>query len=207
MPPSGPGSRRVKGYDLSVGLIGASAAGAAVAVVVGLPALRLRGLYLAVVTLAFNVATSSYLLRSGSTGWFPSGRVAGRGSSGIDLTSEQSMYFLCLAALVATFWVSHAVRRGRPGRAMVAQRDNAEASESFGLGTTRTRLTAFGLSGGIAAVAGCLLVHLLQTFPDQLLTPDRSISTFGATVVGGIALTGRRGDRRRHLRRQRLAAR
>ena len=69
---------------------------------------------------------------------------------------------------------------------MVAQRDNEIGAESYGMSTTRTRLTAFGVSGAMAAVAGCLLVHLLQTYPEQLLTPDQSITTFSATVVGGI---------------------
>ena len=71
---------------------------------------------------------------------------------------------------------------------MVAQRDNEVGGEGYGMSTTRTRLTAFSLSGGIAAVAGCLLVHLLQSYPDQLLTPDRSITHFSATVVGGIGV-------------------
>ena len=177
-----------QGYDLSVGVIGAGAAGAAAALVVGLPALRLRGLYLAVVSLAFNVATASYLLKPAYAGWIPDGRVARAELFGVvDLTSQRSMYFFVLALLVASFWVAHAVRTARPGRAMVAQRDNELASEAVGMSTTRTRLTTFSLSGGMAAVAGCALVHVLQTYPDQLLTPDRSISTFAATVVGGIA--------------------
>ncbi len=113
------------GHDLAVALVAAAAAGGGVALLVGLPALRLRGLYLAVVTLAFNVATASYLLAPDYAGWIPSGRVARPGLLGLDLTSERSMYFVCLATLVATFWVAHAVRDGRPGRAMVAQRDNA----------------------------------------------------------------------------------
>ncbi|QXC63063.1 ATP-binding cassette domain-containing protein [Aquihabitans sp. G128] len=177
----------VRGYDLSVALVGSGAAGGVAALVIGLPALRLRGLYLAVVTLAFNVATSAYLLQPAYAGWIPDGRVGRADLFGIGLGSERAMYLVCLGVLVAVLWAAHAVRAGRPGRAMVAQRDNELASEGYGLSTTRTRLTAFGLSGTIAAVAGCLLVHVLQTFPDQLLTPDRSISTFGATVVGGIA--------------------
>jgi ABC-type branched-subunit amino acid transport system ATPase component/ABC-type branched-subunit amino acid transport system permease subunit len=179
-------STGTRGYDLSVGLIAAAAAGGVTALVVGLPALRLRGLYLAVVTLAFNVATASYLLKPAYATWVPDGRITRGTVVGIDVASERSMYWLCLAVLVAVFWLAHAVRKGRPGRAMVAQRDNELASESYGMSTTRSRLTAFALSGGIAAVAGCLLVHVLQTYPDQLLLPERSISAFGTTVVGGI---------------------
>ncbi len=167
------------GYDLSVGLVGAGLAGGFVALLVGLPALRLRGLSLAVVTLAFNVATASYLLKPAYAGWIPDGRIARAHFLGfVDLSSERGMYWLCLGALVATLWVAHRVRVGRPGRAMVAQRDNEVGGESYGMSTTRTRLTAFSLSGGIAAVAGCLLVHLLQSYPDQLLGPDRSIGIF-----------------------------
>jgi branched-chain amino acid transport system permease protein len=179
-------STDTRGYDLSVGLIAAAVAGALVAVLVGLPALRLRGLYLAVVTLAFNVATASYLLKPAYAGWIPDGRITRGTVLGVGIGSERSMYWLCLAVLLAVLWLAHAVRTGRPGRAMVAQRDNELGSEAFGLSTTRTRLTAFGVSGGIAAVGGCLLVHVLQTYPDQLLGPERSISTFGTAVVGGI---------------------
>ena len=172
--------------DLAVGLLAAAGAGGVTALVVGLPALRLRGLALAVVTLAFNVATASYLLAPDDAGWIPDARVARGQVLGIDLASERRMYQLCLAVLVGVLWAAHAVRTSRPGRAMVAQRDNELAAEARGTSTARTRLTAFALSGTIAATAGCLLVHLLQSYPDQLLTPDRSISTFGATVVGGI---------------------
>ncbi|HEV7720245.1 MAG TPA: ATP-binding cassette domain-containing protein, partial [Iamia sp.] len=174
------------GQDLAVGLLAAAGAGSVAALVVGLPALRLRGLSLAVVTLAFNVATASYLLAPDDAGWIPDTRVTRGPVLGVDLTSERRMYWLCLAVLVAVLWAAHAVRTSRPGRAMVAQRDNELAAEARGTSTARTRLTAFALSGAIAATAGCLLVHLLQSYPDQLLTPDRSISTFGATVVGGI---------------------
>ncbi|HEV7757702.1 MAG TPA: ATP-binding cassette domain-containing protein, partial [Acidimicrobiales bacterium] len=179
-------STDTRGYDLSVGLIAAAVAGALVAVLVGLPALRLRGLYLAVVTLAFNVATASYLLKPAYAAWIPDGRITRGTVLGIGIESERSMYWLCLVVLVAVLWLAHAVRAGRPGRAMVAQRDNELGSEAFAMSTTRTRLTAFGVSGGIAAVGGCLLVHVLQTYPDQLLGPERSISTFGTAVVGGI---------------------
>ena len=176
-----------QGDDLAVGLIGAALAGGVTALLVGLPALRLRGLYLAVVTLAFNVATAAYLLNPAYARWIPDGRVPRAPLLGLDLSSERSMYWLCLAVLGGVCWSAHAIRTGRPGRAFVAQRDNQLASESYGMSTTRTRLTAFSLSGAVASVAGCLLVHVLQAYPDQLLTPERSLTTFGATVVGGIA--------------------
>jgi branched-chain amino acid transport system permease protein len=184
----GPWITNTHRLDFSVGLIGAGVAGAIAALLVGLPALRLRGLYLAVITLAFNVATSIYLLKPSYAHWIPDGRIARPQFAGhFDLTSEESMYWLCLGVLVASYWVARSLRVGRPGRAMVAQRDNEIAAEGYGMSTTRTRLTAFSVSGATAAVAGCLLVHLLQSYPDQLLTPDHSITTFSATVVGGIA--------------------
>ncbi len=176
-----------RGLDFSVGLVGSAIAGALAAAVVGLPALRLRGLFLAAITLAFGVATSAYLLKPAYAPWIPQGRVNRPKLFGrFDLSSEHAMYQLCLVVLLLVVAATWSARRGRPGRAFVAQRDNQLAAEGYGMSTTRSRLTAFSLSGGIAAVAGCLLVHLLQTYPDQLLTPDQGLAVFSAAVVGGI---------------------
>ena len=114
------------------------------------------------------------------------------------------MYWLCLGVLVVMFWVAHAVRTGRPGRAMVAQRDNELAAEAYGMSTTRTRLTAFGLSGAIASVAGCLLIHLLQTYPGSAAHPRPQPHHVQRDGRRRNRVAGRSVDRGLRVRRQRL---
>src|SRR5690606_1209609 len=87
--------------DLLPALVVAAVAGAAVATVVGLPALRLRGLSLAVTTFAFALATTSYLLNDDFFGWVPDERIERPPLlGGVEIASETGMYYLALAALV-----------------------------------------------------------------------------------------------------------
>jgi branched-chain amino acid transport system permease protein len=181
--------------DLLIAMPFAGLIGAAVAVVVGLPALRVKGLFLAVTTLAFAVTTSSYLLDSTKFGWVPSNRVHidrpplfGH----IDLESQQTnMYFLCLAALALSIIAVLGLRRSRTGRALMALRENEKGAQSYGINIVRAKLMAFALSGFLAALAGCLLTHVNQIFSPVDFGAQQSFVVFTATVVGGLgSITG-----------------
>jgi branched-chain amino acid transport system permease protein len=173
--------------DLSLAMLVAGAAGAVVAMVVGLPALRVRGLFLAATTLAFALASSEYLLNRQQMTWIPRQRLARPALfKTFDLTTQRSMYYLCLAVLVLAFLAATGVRRSRSGRALVALRDNERGAQSFGINVVRTKLMAFALSGFLAAVAGCLLVHINQAFTEGPFTATKSIGVFTAAVVGGL---------------------
>jgi branched-chain amino acid transport system permease protein len=173
--------------DLGLALVLAGLVGAAVAVVVGLPALRLRGLFLAVTTLAFAMATSSVLLNRKYFGWVPNKRVDRPKLFGaIDLTSQRSYYYLCLACLAVLALGIHGVRRSRTGRVLLALRENERGAQSFGINVIRAKLTAFAMSGFLAALAGCLLVHLLQAFSPDVYGPGESFVVFTSAVVGGL---------------------
>lgn len=175
------------GLDLSAALPLASVAGAAVALVVGLPALRVRGLFLAVTTLAFTVTASAYLLNPEYFAWIPVGRVERPPLFGtIDLDPQANMYRLCIVLLVAVVAAMTGIRRSRTGRAMLALRENERGAQSFGIDLTRTKLTAFALSGGLAAAAGCVLVHVTQRFDAADYGALPSVTAFTATVVGGV---------------------
>lgn len=178
--------------DLSLALLVAGIAGAAVAVIVGLPALRLRGLFLAVTTLAFALASSDYLFNRKTMSWIPKQRLARPALfDTFDLASQRSMYYLCLAVTVLAFLATSGIRRSRSGRALVALRDNERGVQAYGVNVIRTKLMAFALSGFLAAVAGCLLVHINQAYTEQPFTATESISIFTAAVVGGLgSLTG-----------------
>ncbi len=173
--------------DLSVALVIAGAIGAVVAMVVSIPTLRLRGFFPAVTTLAFAAATTTYLLNPQYFSWVPVNRVARPNLFGaINLNSQPSYYYFCLACLVLVVLGVRGIRRSRTGRVLLALRENERAAESFGINVARAKLTAFALSGAVAGIGGCLYVHLLQAFTPSVFGPDQSILVFTTAVVGGV---------------------
>src|SRR5690606_6531997 len=159
-----------RGWDLALAGQAARLAGAVAPVVVGYPALRRRGLTLAVSTLAFGLFVSSFLLiRTVDVtllGWELSlgdalpGRRIDRGTIlGIELTSETGMFYACLAVLGLALLMVVGLRRSRTGRVLVAIRENERAARAYGVDATRTTLAVFAFSGFLAAVARALYVH------------------------------------------------
>ena len=173
--------------DLALALVLASIVGAVVAIVVGLPALRLRGLFLAVTTLAFAMATTSFLLSEKHFSWVPTERVVRPKLFGaFDISSQVTYYELSLVCLLLVVLAVRGIRHSRTGRVLLALRENERGAQSFGINVTRAKLTAFALSGAIAAFAGCLLVHLLQAFSIDTYGPGASFVVFTSAVVGGL---------------------
>ncbi|MBI2710374.1 MAG: ABC transporter permease [Actinobacteria bacterium] len=175
------------GLDLTLALVLAAAVGAAVSVVVGLPALRLRGIYLAVTTFAFALATTSYFLNDRFFGWLPTDRIERAPLLGrIGIESATAMYELSLAGLVLVIVSVRAIRRSRTGRVLIAIRENDPAAQSFGISVVRAKLTAFAVSGAIAAFAGALFVHQQQAFGQGPYEPGQNLAVFAMVVIGGI---------------------
>ena len=176
------------GFDLLLAFALTAVVGAVVAVVVGLPALRLRGIYLAVTTLAFAVAVTSYIVNPRFADWVPQGRIARPPLLGrVDIDAELPFYYVCVAVLVLLLLGLRGIRHSRTGRALIAMRDNEAGAEAYSLSSTRIRLTAFALSGAIASLAGCLMVHVSRGLPDQIFNPYANLSIFSMAVVGGVA--------------------
>ncbi|MEY2447240.1 MAG: hypothetical protein QOH79_716 [Acidimicrobiaceae bacterium] len=177
------------GLDLSLALLLSAAVGAVVAVAVGLPALRRRGFYLAVTTLAFSLATTSYFLNPDFFGWVPtpSQRIPRPPLFGkIDIDSPTGMYYVVLVVLVGCLFGLRGVRESRTGRALLAMRDNERGAQAYGLNATRTRLVAFALSGALASLAGCLFVHHQQAVGTQPYRPFESLLVFTMVIIGGV---------------------
>ena len=127
-----------------------------VALVIGLGALRVRGLMLAVVTLGFALAAQQYLWR---TNFFSDGNATSvplpRGSVGpFDLTSQRSYYWFSLVLLALVVLLIARLRRSGIGRIIIAVRDNPESAAAYTVSPTRAKLIGFGLAGGIAGFAG-----------------------------------------------------
>jgi len=176
--------------DFFVTLVAAAIVGAAVATLVGIPALRLPGLLLAVVTLAFAAAVEKVVLRPRYFGWLlPADQESVRRPNLLgrfDLSSDTAFYYVCLVGLLLAMASTLAVRRSRSGRVFIAQRDNVRAAQSVGIPSTRTRLVAFAISGAIAATAGGLLAYQTGTVNDQTFPASLSVLVFVFAIVGGI---------------------
>jgi len=175
--------------DLTLNLLLAGLLGAAVAVVVGVPALRIRGLFLAVATLAFTQAASSYFLSYNHFHWIPTqdrrfDRLALFGR--VSLDTETRYYFFCLAVLAACTLAVRGLRRSRTGRVLIGVRENERSVQAYGVNVARAKLTAFAMSGFMAALAGVLLVHLQQALYPGVVNPESSLYAFVMVVIGGL---------------------
>jgi branched-chain amino acid transport system permease protein len=181
------------GWDLSLGLLVAGAVGALLAVLVGLPALRRRGLTLAVTSLAFALMTSDWLLNrsffgSGHTlDWLPPLRIARPPLFGvIAVDTDLRFYYLCLAGLTLAIVMAYGVRRSRTGRAVVAVRENDRAAEAFGVSSPRLMVFALAFSGFLAAFAGALFVYQQSGLDLGPYQPQASLQVFAMAVIGGL---------------------
>ena len=170
------------------------ATGAVVAVVIGLPAVRIQGLYLAVTTLAFGYAVPNYILNEHY--WIgrhilPSGYAAhlyrptlyGR----IDLMGDRAFYYVCVLFLALVMLAAFAFRRNRSGRVLIAQRDNQRAASSYAINPARARLAAFAVSGGIAGLAGVLFDYAQQNVVPGTYAIQASILVFLACALAGVS--------------------
>ena len=171
-----------------------TAVGVFFAVLIGIPSLRVKGLFLAVTTLAFATMAGNWMLRQ--DGW-----AAGKTSAtdtrqprpelgGIDFADPRTYYFLCLAFLVVVVLVVGQLRRTGVGRTIIAVRDNERQTAAATVSPTRAKLTAFAVAGGIAAMAGGLLVFLLPGFnivgPDRPFAAEESLRLVAIAIIGGI---------------------
>ena len=159
---------------------------AGIATVVGIPALRIRGLFLLVATFAFANAVQTNIFNADYFGWLLPEQVARPELFFLDFEDERSMYFLCVAALVVSIVVLGNLRRGRVGRILIGARENEAGIQSFGVGLFRTKLMAFGISGGMAGFAGAMLAHHQRGVSAETFPLASNIETFVAAIFGGV---------------------
>lgn len=202
-------SKCMKGaIDPTVSLVIAVIIGAAVAavfgVLIGIPVLRLKGDYLAIVTLAFgeiikNIINAVYLGRDGS-GFHISlkdsmslkmdadGEVLIKGAQGITGTPQAATFTIGVILVLITLFIVMNLVNSRTGRAIMAIRDNRIAAESIGINITKYKLMAFSISAGLAGVAGVLYAHNLTTLTalPKNFGYNMSIMILVYVVLGGI---------------------
>lgn len=187
-----------------IALFVGAAAAAVFGILIGIPVLRLKGDYLAIVTLAFgeiikNVINVMYvgLDQSGfhlsfkdvaSLKLLPAGKVIIKGAQGITGTPKAATFTVGILLLLLTLFIVLNMIHSRTGRAIMAIRDNRIAAESVGINITKYKLLAFSVSAALAGVAGVLYSHNLATLA---ATPksfgyNMSISILVFVVLGGI---------------------
>jgi len=179
--------------DLTLSLLIGGVAGGVAAFAVGVPALRLRGLYLAVTTFALGLATQYWLLNSRFFGWFPKSErhfdlppLFGR----LRMDTPTRKYFLSLTVFVLLFLALRGIRRSRTGRVIIAIRENERAAQSFSVGAVRAKLTAFVISGFVAGVGGALYTQQQNSFSIASYTTGDSFQVFTSAVIGGLGSLG-----------------
>lgn len=179
------------GLDYFAILVVAGATGGVLALLIGLPALRIKGLFLAVTTLAFAVALDSYFLNTTNfPDLIPGGLERPVLWERFPLDEGLAMYYLCLAFLVLSILAAMGVRRGRTGRALIATKDNERAAAASAVPTTALKLTAFLFSGVVAGIAGGLYVVVVRGVGNSSFLPSMSLEVFSTAVIGGLGSIG-----------------
>lgn len=160
-------------------------------IALGIPVLRLRGDYLAIVTLGFGEITRIVLENWDGLTHGPSGiaQIPKPGLFGLELTTQQGVmyvYYLAVGLAVITVFATYRLQNSRIGRALMAMREDEIASQAMGINITRTKLTAFALSAFFAGVAGVLFAAKTGFINPQSFTFMESAIILSIVVLGGM---------------------
>ena len=170
-----------QGVALLLALLVGGALAAAAGWLVGLPSLRLRGDYLAIVTLGFGEIIRVVILNVDAIG-------AARGLPGIP---QYANFFWVFGAVVVVVMLARNLAHSTHGRALFAIRDDEVAAEALGVDTTRYKVIAFVLGAFFAGVAGGLFAHFLSYLNPSSFTFIKSIEVIAMVVLGGMgSITG-----------------
>lgn len=165
----------------------AGLAAAAAGVAIGVPTLRMTGIYLAIATLAFAIIVEHIFSKwSSVTGGFDGLPVDAPDLFGYELWEPWEFYYLCLAVLVLVLWMAANVLRSPFGRAMVAIRDSEISAQSMGINLAWTKTLAFAFSAGITGLGGALFGHYVQHLAPDSFNILLSIQLLLMVVVGGV---------------------
>lgn len=176
-----------RGWPLAVSLACAMVLAAAAGVVVGLPALRVKGMYLAIATLSFGFIVEEVLARWESvTGGNAGKSVPAPQILGYALDSTESFYFLCLVCVVGSTLVVLNLLRAPTGRAFVAIRDSEVSAQSMGIQLARYKSLSFAISAALAGLGGALYGHKMQFISPEQFSLVQSIDLVLMVVIGGL---------------------
>lgn len=160
---------------------------AAAGVAIGLPALRLSGIYLAIATLAFGFIVEEVIARWESmTGGNAGMLVSTVDLAGFRLEGPYSFYYLCVACIVLVGFAVFNLLRSPTGRAFIAIRDSEVSAQSMGVSLARYKTLSFAISAGITGLAGALYAHQIRFLSPEQFTLFVSIELLMMIVIGGM---------------------
>ena len=175
------------GLPFPLALLFAGLLSAAVGVVVGLPALRVKGIYLGIATLSFGFIVEEVLARWESvTGGNAGVHLKAPAMFGWKLESGTEFYFLCLVITVTATLAILNLLRSSTGRAFVAIRDSEISAQSMGIHLARYKTLSFALSAALAGIGGALYAHKLQFISPDQFNILQSIDLLLMVVIGGL---------------------
>jgi sulfate-transporting ATPase len=185
------------GWGFPINVVAGAFVASLVAATLGVVALRVRGLYLAVATMIFAWMTDKFLFRSawlgagsGSSTISPARIGSEGGLISLDLTSRKTLYFVILAVIVLVVFALTNLRDTKIGRAFFAVRGSELAAASLGVDVVRYKLIAFALAGFVAGIGGgALMIEQRAVVPDQFLFTV-SLQYLAIAVVGGLGSLG-----------------
>jgi branched-chain amino acid transport system permease protein len=167
-----------------------------VGVLVGIPALRLAGLYLALATLGLAIIFPNLVNKLDSLTGGSNGKRLGRGNrilapewTGMDPRDDahKFVYFVVVAIAAGLFLLARNMLRSRSGRALIALRDNPIGAEVSGIDLARYKVLAFGISAMYAGIAGSLFMFTQTVATATNFSLNRSIELVTGVVIGGLA--------------------
>ncbi|MBR0849228.1 branched-chain amino acid ABC transporter permease [Bradyrhizobium diazoefficiens] len=153
---------------------------------VGLPALRLHGIYLAIATLAFAFIVEEIIARWESVTHGNEGLMLPPPSLFGWKLGAESFYYLCLLVTVLVILAAINIIRSSTGRSFMAIRDSETAARSMGIDTARYKTTAFALSAGITGIAGALYAHKMSFISPEMFSLAVSIDFVMIIIIGGM---------------------
>src|SRR6202051_1641446 len=160
---------------------------ALVGLIFGVPAARLKGLYLVIATLAAQYILLDFFSRAD---WFSGGSVPASANPfsifGYTLRGDRQYFYVVLAYVVASYLLVTNLMRSRDGRALVAIRDHYLSAEIMGINLTKYRTLSFGLAAFFAGVGGALYAHYNQVVSNEGFGIDRSIIFLAMIIIGGL---------------------
>ena len=179
------------GFGIFVSLPAAVILSAALGVVIGLPALRVKGVYLAFATYAFAFIVEEVLVRWESV-------TGGNHGTRLEypevvlpfwkfsLEGDVAFYYFALFLFGVSLLVALNIKRSAFGRACIAVRDSEIAAQSMGISAARVKTTAFAISAAFAGLSGALYAHMLFTITPEAFTIFLSINLLIIIIVGGL---------------------
>jgi branched-chain amino acid transport system permease protein len=175
------------GVPLLPALMGGGLCAAVAALLVALAAVRMSGIYVAIVTLTFSLICEQVLTHWRSlTGGFGGMSVLPASAFGMDLSAPGPFYLFCLLSLALSLLAVANLLRGRTGRAWIAIRESEMAARTMGIRVTAHKILAFGVSGLLTGIAGGLFAHHLGYLSPDAFRYPTSVLLLMMVVVGGL---------------------